>query len=205
MYFSGMGSNWSENQIIEYLEQAGSIECISLLRYVDGCPQGSGCVQYERMADAYWCWKQLDETRCRPDPNDTVESVCWISPATKEYILDRGCRGVIGMFNNLGWGCRADIAGDSAHIRPDSDLHNLPWQRREGYADAGDLIYKIHGREWRMHIVDYNKKNRDRDFLDVRQKGWPYIDASKLGSRDYSVPELDRYNLQTPWNGMVTD
>ena len=202
LYFSGFGTEWSENEIIKFFRQAGDIEAVSLLRYVDFCPQGSGCIQYSRMRDANWAWKNYNEYRIRA-PEADVDSVIWISPANKEYILDPKAKGSMQMMHNLGFGARGDPACQDWRITPNSELHNKPWQRRGGFADERDLVFKLWGDRWDEHGLMYNRRHRDHQFLDVRNGHWPFVDRSKLNKPGYRLPELRKFNLDTPWNDMV--
>ena len=68
IYFSGFGTSFPENAILDFFQQIGDVEYFNLVRFADYCPQGSGMVQFRDIDDAYYCWQQRDERRARASP-----------------------------------------------------------------------------------------------------------------------------------------
>ena len=201
LYFSGFGTSFSENQVLGFFQEIGDVEYFNLVRFVDFCPQGSGMVQYRDIDDAYHCWQQRDERRARAGPGcDDV--IIWISPATKEIIMDRRAKGVTAMMDNSGYGARADINCTRDRLAVDGEMFTSPWQRIDGNCDENDLVFKFYGDQWIQHTKEYNRKHRglgSDNLLDVRNKQFPYMThqdfADTVTGRAIKVPMLAHYGL----------
>ena len=128
--------------------------------------------------------------------------IIWISPATKEIILDPRARGVNAMLDNSGYGARANADCLRDYLAPDGEMFTSPWQRIEGNCEVTDLVYKFYGNDWLQHTKDYNRKHRglgSDNLLDVRNKYFPYMARQSfedtVSGRSNKVPELSKYAL----------